>query len=80
MVLRYTYQIDLHCRRCGSRGIADVAQTSDELTNQLLFHVEHVTKGFYVSELTDAAVTTEISCTYCDVFAEQKSHIGEPGG
>lgn len=65
--MRHTYQIDLLCPRCGAAGIANVAQIDDGFTNKLDFNVDHVTKGFFVSKLTNSQATTEILCTRCSI-------------
>ena len=65
--MRHTYQMDLLCPRCGATGIANVAQIDDGYTNKLDFNVDHVTKGFFVSKLTNTPATTEILCTRCSM-------------
>lgn len=63
--MRHVYRIELFCLRCDASGIADVAQIDDEYTNFLDFNVDHVTKGFYVSRLTNSPATTEVRCSRC---------------
>ena len=65
--MRHIYRIDLLCPRCGATGVADVAQIADQHTNRLDFNVDHVSKGFYVSKLTNSPATTQLRCTGCGI-------------